>query len=221
MPEDDASQSPRAPRPSAPRRGAAPVRPPGARPVVRRPVAPPPLAATPGPSLDTPVAEARLSIGMIERPHGVRGEARVRLYTDHPEQLTTVKQVFIGDEERPRKLHGVRFHQEHALLRIAGIDTPEAVRALHGVQVRITGAEARPLAPGERFYYQLIGMAVVTESGDPVGELSDIMETGANEVYVVTPPSGGPDVLLPNIPDVILAIDDDARTITIRPLEYA
>ena len=220
-PEDDAPAAQRPTRPTAPRRVAVPVRPSGARPFVRPPVAPPPLASTPGPSLDTPVAEARLSIGMIERPHGVRGEARVRLFTDEPDQLTKVRQVFIGDEVRPRKLLGLRFHQEHALMRIDGIDTPEAVRVLHGVQVRISGVDAKPLAPGERFIYQLIGMQVVTETGDPVGELSDIMETGANQVYVVTPPGGGVDVLLPNIPDVILDIDDATRTITIRPLIYA
>ena len=219
---DDQGNAPRPPRrPSAPRAGAGPVRPRGQRPVTRPPVAPPPLAATPGPGPETPISEARLSIGMIERPHGVRGEARTRLYTDTPEQLTKIKQIWLGDEPTPRKLLGVRFHQDHALLRIAGIDTPEQVRALHGTQVRIAGADARPLAPGEHFYFQLIGMRVVTEGGDLVGELIDIMETGANEVYIVAPPGRGEQVLLPNIPSVILDIDDATRTITIRPLEYA
>jgi 16S rRNA processing protein RimM len=222
---DDQGESPSTPRPprrpTAPRAGTGPARPRGPRPADRRPAGPPPLAATPGPTPDTPLAEARLSVGMIERPHGVRGEARVRLYTDAPEQLTRITQIWLGDDETPRKLLGVLFHQDHALMRIAGVETPEQVRALHGTQVRIAGADARPLAPGEHFYFQLIGMTVVTEFGELVGELTDIMETGANEVYIVSPPGGGADVLLPNIPDVILDIDDAERRITIRPLEYA
>lgn len=192
-----------------------------APPVRRRAPGPPPLAETPGPSRADEPAGVRLTVAVIERPHGVRGEFQARITTDTPDRLLTLKSIYLGDEATPRKVQGARFHKDRVLYRLSGITTPEQVKDLYGTPLRIPGSAALPLKEGEYFLYQLIDSIVVDEAGNELGTLVDIMETGANEVYVVRPTGDGQDILLPNIPSVILDIDLDAARITVKPLDYA
>lgn len=187
---------------------------------VRVPARPKRLAETMGPDAATPLAAVRLVVGTIVGPHGVRGEVKLRVVTDDPEHLGHVPRVFIGDEPRPRRLLGVRFHGGQALLRIQGITTPEAVDALRGRPVRIAGSDARPPAPGEYFLYQLLGLEVIDEEGTALGRVADVMETGAHDVLVVAPPDGGADILLPNHPEVVLDVRPDEGQMVVRPLVY-
>jgi 16S rRNA processing protein RimM len=185
----------------------------------RRNFGAPPLAETPGPKPGDDLSQVKLTVAVIERSHGVRGEMRARITTDHPEQLATFKTLYLGDEATPRKVLGMRPHQDRVLIRLAGIDTPEAVKALSGTPLRILGSQAAPLAEGEYFLFQLLENEVVDESGAVIGQLIDIMETGANEVYVIKRPDA-PDLLLPNIPNVVLSIDPDAKRIVVKPDEF-
>ncbi len=185
----------------------------------RRNLGPPPLAETPGPGAGDDLAKVKLAVAVIERSHGVRGEMQARVTTDTPERLTKYKAFYLGDEASPRRVASARFHKDRLLVKLQGIDTPEAVKALHGTPLRILGSEAAPLAEGEHFIFQLIDNEVVDEAGAVLGRLVDIMETGANEVYVIKR-SSGPDLLLPNIPSVVLAIDTAAKRITVRPDDF-
>ena len=179
-----------------------------------------PLSETTGPDPDIPLSDVRLSIGSIGSPHGTEGEFRLRLSTDDPDHLRRIKQVFVGDESSPRTLLSLRFHQGLGLIRLSGVKSPDDARALLGKTVRIAGKDARPLKPGEFYLYQVIGIVARDESGTDLGTVTDIMETGANDVFVVTPPDGGKEILLPNIPDVILEINSTERRMTVRPLVY-
>lgn len=179
-----------------------------------------PLAATPGPDPGTPLDQVRLAVGTIVGAHGVHGEIKLRVETDEPDHLPAIRRVFVGDETSPRPLRGVRFHGGQALLRISGIDTPEAVDALRGTVVRIAGSDARPPADGEFFLYQLIGLTAVDEAGTSLGQVTDLLPTGANDVFVVTPEGGGPDLLLPHHPEVVLAIEPERGQMVVRPLVY-
>jgi 16S rRNA processing protein RimM len=167
-----------------------------------------------------PVAVVRLVIGTIVGSHGVHGEIKLRLMTDRPDHLQTIKQLFIGDEETPRPLLGVRLHRGQALLRVEGVDSPEAVGALVGVPVRIAGSDAAPLAPGEFYLYQVIDLEAVNEAGETIGRVTDVIETGAHDVFVVRPAGGGPDLLLPHHPEVVLDIQPAAGRMIVRPLVY-
>jgi 16S rRNA processing protein RimM len=178
------------------------------------------LIETAGPDPATPLAEVRLVVGTIVGTHGVRGELKVLLTTDDPEHLRTIKRVYVGDEPTPRRVLSLRFHDRFALMRVKGIPTPEAGAEFRGRQLRIAGTDARPLAPGEFYLYQLIGLSVVNEAGQPLGTVTDIMETGANDVLVVAPPDGGKDELYPNHPDVVLDVDPEAGRLVVRPLVY-
>jgi 16S rRNA processing protein RimM len=190
-------------------------------PAPRRASGPPPLAETTGPDRGQRPDDVRLTVAVIERPHGVQGELQARITTDTPDRLLRLKTLYLGDEPAPRKVLGARFHKDRVLYRLSGITTPEQVRALYRTPLRIPGTAAAPLAEGEYFLYQLIDSTVVDESGTALGVLVDIMETGANEVYVVRPAGGGPDLLLPNIPSVVLTIDVENSRITVRQPEYA
>jgi 16S rRNA processing protein RimM len=185
----------------------------------RQQFGPRPLAETAGPNPGDDLTQVKLTVAVIERPHGVRGEMRARITTDRPEQLKRLKSLYLGDEASPRNVLGVRFHQDRVLLRLAGIDTPEAVKALSGTPLRILGSQTAPLAEGEYFLFQLIDNEVVNEAGEVIGRLHDIIETGANEVYVVKRPDA-PDLLLPNIPTVVLSIDPDAKRIVVKPDDF-
>ncbi len=162
----------------------------------------------------------KLTVGAILAPHGVRGEFKVRLQTDDPEHLLTVKRLYLGDEAKPRAVLGARMHAGNALIRLQGISSPESVERLRGTPLRIRGADARPLAENEYFLYQVIGLEAFDEAGNKLGQVSDFIETGANDVLVITPENGGADMLFPSHPDVVIAMDPAAGRIVVRPLDY-
>ena len=184
----------------------------GSRPPARRSPGPKPrrLIETAGPTPGTPTADVRLMVGTIVGAFGVQGEAKLKPATDHPEHLAKVKQAWFGADPRPKRLLGARMHKGMVILRIFGVTTPEAVDVLRGTEVRIAGADAAPLAPGEYFYYQLIGLRAEDDTGAVIGTVSDIMETGAHDVLVITPEGGGADILVPNHPSYVREIDPAA-----------
>jgi 16S rRNA processing protein RimM len=152
--------------------------------------------------------------------HGVEGEMKLRLTTDDPEHLLKVKRVYLGSAESATRVRGMRFHNGLALVRLAGIETPERARELTGTPIRIAGKDARPLAPGEYYLYQVVGLSVRNEVGEEIGTVTDVMETGANEVFVVTPRAGGEPVLIPSLADVVLDLQPDAGFMVVRPLVF-
>jgi 16S rRNA processing protein RimM len=187
---------------------------------VSRQRTPPRLSDTAGPDPSAPLERVRLTIGTILAPHGVRGEFKVRLQTNDPAHLLTIKRFYLGDETTPRTVLGARLHAGNALIRLQGISTPETVERFRGTPLRIRGTDARPLAANEYFLYQMIGLEVFDESGNRLGQVTDLIETGANDVLVISPDDGGTNILLPSHPDVIIAMDPTAGRIVVRPLTY-
>lgn len=165
-----------------------------------------------------PSAEARfLVIGRIVKPHGVRGEVRVEIYTDLPERFTWLKTVYLGKEEpRPVAVEGVRFHKEWALLKLVGYNNREAAAGLRSEWLQVPEEESLPLEEGEYFLYQLEGVGVHTEAGLYLGDIQQVLETGANNVFVVKGPQG--EILIPDIGEVVLDIDFEAKRMLIRPM---
>ncbi len=178
------------------------------------------LEETQGPDLDADVEAVRLAVGVFVGVHGVRGELKLQLWTDAPDHLHTVKHVWVGAERAPRRLVGFRSTRDRGLVRLSNVMTPEAARTMIGQRLFIAGADARPLDENELFLYQLVGLRVVTEGGDVIGTIGDVIETGANDVLVIRPDEGGPDVLYPHHRDFVVGVDLAAKTMTVRPLEY-
>lgn len=161
-------------------------------------------------------AEPRfLVIGRITKPHGVRGEVRVEVITDVPERFTWLETVFVGqDDPRPVAVESVRFHKSWALLKLAGYDSREAAVDLRGQWLQVPEEEGIPLEEGEYYLYQLVGLEVYTDQGDHLGELVEVLETKANNVFVIHGDRG--EVLLPDIEEVIQEIDFEANTMTVH-----
>jgi 16S rRNA processing protein RimM len=146
-----------------------------------------------------------LVVGFLRRPHGVKGEMLMNVHTDFPERLKTGKTVFVGEEYQPMVIVSLRSHANGALVRFRGIKSPEEAGMYHNTWVYVPTANRPALPEGEYYHHQLIGLNVITEEGRELGILVDILETGANDVYVVRDVDGK-ETLLPAIPPVILDI---------------
>lgn len=158
-----------------------------------------------------------LAIGRVVRPFGLRGELRVQLLTEYPEQLGRLRTVYLGREEAPWTVEGVRLHKKAALFRLAGCDSRTAAEALRGALVQIAREDAVPLEEDEYYEHQIVGMTVVAEDGTLLGKVTEIISTGANDVYVVVGPGG--ELLLPAIESVILEIDLHADQMVVHVME--
>jgi len=140
------------------------------------------------------------------------------LHTDFPERLKRGRRLLVGEERRLLVLTSVRPHQSGMLVKFSGIDTPEAAGRFRNQWVYVKATEAPPLPEGQLYQHELFGMQVEDEQGNPLGELVEILETGANDVYVVKDVNGR-ELLLPAIPSVILDVDPERRLMRVHLLE--
>ena len=158
-----------------------------------------------------------LAIGQVVRPFGLRGELKVHLVTEYPEQLGRLSTVYLGPKAEPWAVEGVRLHKEEALFKLAGCDNRTAAEALRGAWVQIAREDVVPLEEDEYYEHQIVGITVVEQDGTVLGKLTEIISTGANDVYVVVGPEG--ELLLPAIESVILSIDLEADEMVVHILD--
>jgi 16S rRNA processing protein RimM len=159
-----------------------------------------------------------LVVGFLRRPHGLSGEILMDLHTDFPERLRSGRKLLVGEEHVPLTLVGARQHQSSMLVKFKGVETPEDVGQYRNQWVYIKASDAPPLPEGQIYQHELFGFQVVDENDSPLGELVEIIETGANDVYVVKADSGR-EILLPAIPSVILDLDVERRLMRVHLLE--
>ena len=159
-----------------------------------------------------------LVVGSLRRAHGVRGEIVMEVLTDFPERLKAGTTVFVGDTHAPMVIESARYHNEGLIIKFGGLQTPEEAGRYRNQLVYVTTAD-RPLLPEGQYYeHQLIGFSVVEDAtNESLGTLSEIMRTGANDIYVVTRPDGS-EVLLPVIASVVLDLNVGTRTIRVHLL---
>lgn len=157
-----------------------------------------------------------LIVGEVVRPHGIRGEIKVRVLTEFPERFQLLKEVYLsGEDEEPRpyRLESVRYHQGFAVLKLESCTDRAAADKLRNQLVQIPRESAMPLEEGAYYIYQIIGLDVWTEAGEHLGRVVEVLETSANDVYVVRGPRG--EVLLPALKSVVPDIDLPARRMTV------
>jgi 16S rRNA processing protein RimM len=158
-----------------------------------------------------------LAAGQIRRPHGLMGEVLVEIFTDFPERLRPKKVVYVGEDHIPLTIRTSRPHGQRLLLAFKGIGTPEEVGRYRNQVLYVNSAHRVALPAGEYYQDELLGMQVVDESSRLLGELAEIMQTGANDVYVVSGMNGR-ELLLPATSEVILHVDLPQRTIQVHLL---
>jgi 16S rRNA processing protein RimM len=140
------------------------------------------------------------------------------LHTDFPERFKSGRKLFVGEEHKVMTVENVRSHAKGMLIKFKGIETPEETARFRNQWVYIKATDAPPLPEGQIYQHELFGFQVIDENENLLGELVDIIETGANDVYVVKN-EAGKEILLPAIPSVILDIDSVRRFMRVHLLE--
>ncbi len=158
-----------------------------------------------------------LVVGEIIKPWGNHGEVKIHVLTDFPRRLTKLKTVLLGPDARAVEVERARLHSGFASMKLAGYDTPEQAAKLRGQVVRIPIEQAAPLNKGQYYQHEIIGLSVSTAEGEALGRVEEILETGANDVYLIRRPGGG-ELLLPAIADVIQEIDLPNHRMIVNPI---
>lgn len=158
-----------------------------------------------------------LAVGYLRRPHGLRGELLMDVLTDFPERLQPKVVVYAGEAHHPLTIRSTRQHNKGLLVHFEGLDSPEAAGAYRNTWVFVRADDRPPLPEGEYYQHQLIGLQVRTQEGEVLGQVVEIINTGANDVLVVRR-AAARDVLLPFIDDVILQVDIPSGEMTVHLL---
>lgn len=162
------------------------------------------------------------NVGKIVNTHGIRGEVKVLATTDFVDERFApgeILYVAIKDNE-PKKLTIQRHRQQKQfeMLTFEEISDINEAEKYKGAQLQITSEQQTPLENGEFYYREIIGLKVYSVEKELLGTITDIMETGANDVWIVARPNGK-EVLLPAIKDVILNVDLDQQCVIVDWLE--
>ena len=161
--------------------------------------------------------EDLLKVGVITTTHGVRGEVKVYPTTDEPERFLELDYVLLdtGRELRKLEIKNVKFFKNLVILKFKGVDNINDIEKYKGRDLWIPREEGQELEEDEYYIADLLGMSVVLEDGQESGTLKDVMETGANDVYIIDSAEHG-EVLLPAIKECILDVDLEKNVMTIH-----
>ena len=167
-----------------------------------------------------PSPDELLLIGFVSAPFGVRGQIKLKSVTDRPDHLKRhIRTIYLGKSLTPYQLKNLFEHKPGLLIiSLQGVDTPEAVSDLRGSEVYILERESAPLSEDEYFIHQLYGLEVLTEAGEVIGKVREVIITAAQEVLIVARP-GQADALIPMVREIVISLDILAGKAVIRPIE--
>jgi len=160
-----------------------------------------------------------LAVGRLRRTHGVKGEIIFEVMTDFPERIRPDLVLLVGEEHRPLTLNSVRPHNQFLLVSFDGYLEIDLAAELTNQVVFITADSLPKLPEGEYYHHQLLGLKVIDEARNTIGRLEDILETGANDVYVVIRPDGT-EILIPAIEGSVQSVDLDRQEMTVKLMEW-
>lgn len=178
--------------------------------------------------------EQFLRIGVITQPHGIKGEVKVFPTTDSPERFLEVENVILRTEkgDTETQVTGVKFFKNLAIVHFSCFQTPEEAAKFRKADVMIRREDAQPLEEGEYYIADLLGCRVLLDEeslslldpekgpqlseGNCLGTVKDVLQTGANDVYVVR--NGGKELLIPVIKDCIRKVDIEGGEILVHLL---
>ena len=160
---------------------------------------------------------AFLAVGKLRHAHGLHGEMLMEILTDFPERLQPGIILYLLQDPIQLRLLKRRQHGEGLLMTFEGYTSPEDVGRFRNQIVYVKSVDCPPLADGEYYHHQLIGLRAVTSGGEPIGTVTEILETGASDVLVILPESG-PEVLIPMAASFIHGIDLNKHEITVHPI---
>lgn len=156
-----------------------------------------------------------IAIGKILSPWGVDGSVKVQIATDFPERYAPEAHVFVAGQ--PAVIEDVAWSRGKALVKLDIVHNLEASKKLQGKLLEIHRSQLNPLPDGFYYHFQLVGMQVVTTSGESLGEIVDVIASATNDTYVVR--ADGEEILIPATEDVIKSVDVDCGQMVIEPIK--
>lgn len=161
--------------------------------------------------------EDLLKVGVITSTHGIRGEVKVYPTTDDLNRFTYLKDCILdtGKQKIPLEVEGCKFFKNQAILKFKGYDNINDIEKYKGFGLYVTRENAVPLEEGEFYIADIIDAKVYEENGNCLGILTDVLETGANDVYVVKMESGK-ELLIPAIPQCVLDVNVEEPRVTVQ-----
>jgi 16S rRNA processing protein RimM len=159
-------------------------------------------------------------IGVIGKPHGIKGELRVFPTTDNPGCFASLNDVTVSTPrgETLYEVEKARRQKDLILIKFKGVDDRNAAELLKHGRIMVPPEMVAPLSEDEYFIRDLIGVNVFTDTGEKLGIIKDVLSTGANDVYVVQP-AEGKDILIPAIKGCVLSVSTDEKKMLIRLMD--
>ncbi|RUS46395.1 ribosome maturation factor RimM [Cohnella sp. AR92] len=169
--------------------------------------------------------EQLLNVGKIVNTHGIRGEVKVWPQTDFPDvRFRNGSRLLVyppaGTAGSPFEIEVVSSREQNNLfiVKLKGYDNINQIEKYKGWELKVTEDERVELEEGEYYFRDIIGCEAVTEDGEKLGTITDILSPGANDVWVVKRPKGK-ELMLPVIDEVVLDVDVPAKTVKVRLME--
>lgn len=164
--------------------------------------------------------EQFLRVGVISSTHGIKGEVKVFPTTDDANRFKKLKEVLLdtGKERIPMEVEQVKFHKNMVIVKFKGYDNISDMELYKGKDLLVSRDQAVKLEPDENFIIDLIGLKVVTDEGVDFGTVKDILQTGANDVYVIDG-NDGKEYLFPSIKECILDVNLDEGKVTVHIMD--
>jgi len=161
-----------------------------------------------------------LKVGVIASPHGLKGEVKVFPTTDDAKRFTKLKQVMMdtGSELKPLTITGIKFSGKFVVVKFADFDRIEDIQTCKGMSLWINRKDAVKLEKDEYFVADLIDIEVVDEEGNKLGKITNVIHTGANDVYVIKA-DAEKELLIPAIKECILDVDIEKRLMRVHVME--
>ncbi|MBI4219938.1 MAG: 16S rRNA processing protein RimM [Chloroflexi bacterium] len=155
---------------------------------------------------------------MVRRPWGIDGSIAATRYSDDPDRFASGSTVYINGI--PYEILESKLSQRAVVLRLSGVDSPEDAEPLRESPIEMDEAEIGPPPEGSYYHYQIIGAKVRTVLGDDLGTITEILETGSNDVYVVrtgrvVEGKRAEEILVPALKDVIVDVDVERGVVTV------
>lgn len=164
--------------------------------------------------------EQFLRVGVISSTHGVRGEVKVFPTTDDINRYKTLKEVYLAADGGNilLELEQVKFSKNMVIVKFKGFDNINDIEKYKGKDLLVTRENAIELAPDENFIVDLIGLNVVTDEGEDFGTVADILQTPANDVYVIKA-KDGKEYLFPSIKQCILDVNLEEKRVLVHIMD--
>ena len=158
-----------------------------------------------------------ITIGKAVKPFGVKGEMKIEPMTDFPERFKGLRRVYLvspAGKEFVCEIQSLRYAGGVPFLLFSGYDSPEKAKTLNGWFLKVPEEEAVPLPEGSYYWFELVGMEVVSEGGEKLGTIKEVFETGSNDVYVMK--QGRKEIYLPATKEIVKHIDRKAKRMVIH-----